>query len=296
MLRGLAHIHLHGVVHRDLVMPNLMLSHGGEDDAVQIGDFGLASSAASFVLERNVTQLAGRSPEVLLSAEAGSATLRAPAYTMDLWGAGVASFSLYFARLPFTARSDDVDGVTECLQSMCDLLGSPEVSWPDVTKHRLWSKFCPNLRPVVGKEPRVALSSPEFTKRELPKDHHAIDLVSSLLRWDPNQRAEAALAASRVAGVSAATPRVAGVSAATPPLEAAGVGTAAEEGDQPAAPDGLCKCGGGCCTKGCNFKKVRVHRSGAIRYLCLKPAPDSVYCDDCKCRVAECPKMKTVRC
>ena len=79
MLRDLSHMHSHGLAHRDLVMLNLMLSFAG--DTIEIGDFGMAHSAASFLLDRNVTQLHGRSPEVLLSAGSGvayQAFLRAP--------------------------------------------------------------------------------------------------------------------------------------------------------------------------------------------------------------------------
>ena len=253
-LRGLAHLHLHGIVHRDFVMPNIMMSHGG--DAVQIGDFGLASSAASCLLDRNVTHLHGRSPEVILSAVKGSSTLPAPAYTMDLWSAGVVCFALYFARLPFTAVSDDEHGVVACLQSMCDLLGSPESSWPGVAKLRLWSRYGAHLRSVAAAEPRVAFSSPEFTKREAP---NAVDLVASLLRWDPSQRAEAADAAS------ALDARVAGVPAATP----AHTEAFAIEGEEKAASKsavardaGLCKCSGWCGTKACNLWKQRKYRTG----------------------------------
>ena len=264
-----------------------MMSHG--DDAVQIGDFGLASSAASFLLDRNVTQLVGRSPEVILSAEKGSSTLPAPAYTMDLWSAGVVCFALYFARLPFTAVSDDEHGVVACLQSMCDLLGSPESSWPGVAKLRLWRRYGAHLRSVAAAEPRVAFSSPEFTKREAP---NAVDLVASLLRWDPSQRAEAADAASALAA------QVAGVSAA---LESAIEEAFAIEGEGAATgvsavardDDGLRKCGGGCNTKACSRLKVRRHRTGdnQLTYR-LVPGHGHIYCSSCKCNVDDCPKLK----
>ena len=266
-------------------MPNIMMSHG--DDAVQIGDFGLASSAASCLLDRNVTHLHGRSPEVILSAVKGSSTLPAPAYTMDLWSAGVVCFALYFARLPFTAVSDDEHGVVACLQSMCDLLGSPESSWPGVAKLRLWSRYGAQLRSVAAAEPRVAFSSPEFTKREAP---NAVDLVASLLRWDPSQRAEAADAAS------ALDARVAGVSAATRAHENAFAIDGEDAANGVSAVAGHCKCGGGCGTNACIAMKTRRHRCGDDQITCrFVPCDEHIYCRSCKCRVDDCPRVKKVR-
>ena len=59
---GLRHLHAHDVCHRDLCFANLLLSF--RDNIVQIADLGLAACAASFTLERNVTQLPARAPEV----------------------------------------------------------------------------------------------------------------------------------------------------------------------------------------------------------------------------------------
>ena len=56
---GLRHLHAHDVCHRDLCFANLLLSF--RDNIVQIADLGLAACAASFTLERNVTQLVARS-------------------------------------------------------------------------------------------------------------------------------------------------------------------------------------------------------------------------------------------
>jgi len=266
MLRGLSRIHLHGIAHRDLAMPNLMLSFA--DDAVQIGDFGLASSAASCLLDRIVTQLAGRSPEVLLSAPAGekankSTNLPAPAYTMDLWSAGAVCFALYFASHPFTARADDADGMVQCLQSMIDLLGSPESSWPAITQLPLWSKIGSKLRPAARVEPRVAFRSPGFAKRLVPEDHGAIDLVSSLLEWDPLARAMAAHAAqsclARAAGVSAAAraPEVAAAGDEGGAGEGAAAGVSAAAGDDVG---GVKRC---MCAGGCGMRECTTHGSGS---------------------------------
>ena len=266
-------------------MQNIMMSHGV--DAVQIGDFGLASSAASCLLDRNVTQLNGRSPEVILSADQGSSTLTAPAYTMDLWSAGVVCFALYFARLPFTAVSDDEHGMVAFLQSMCDLLGSPELSWPDVAKLRFWSRYGAHLQWRAAAKPCVAFSSPEFTKREAP---NAVDLVASLLRWDPSQRAEAADAAS------ALDARVAGVSAATCAHKKAFAIDAEDAANGVSAVAGHCKCGGGCGTKACIAMKTRRHRCGDDQITCrFVPRDGHIYCSSCKCQVDDCPKVKKVR-
>ena len=65
IFEGLRHMHTHNVCHRDLSLTNLLVSF--RDNVVQIADLGLAACAASFALERNVTQLPSRAPEVLLS-------------------------------------------------------------------------------------------------------------------------------------------------------------------------------------------------------------------------------------
>ena len=294
MLRGLSHMHIHGLAHRDLVMLNLMLSFAG--DTIEIGDFGMAHSAASFLLDRNVTQLHGRSPEVLLSAGSGVAScpanLPAPAYTMDLWGAGVVCFALYFAALPFVAASEDEAGVAASLQSMSDLLGSPASTWPDVTNLRLWSKFGPKLLPVTREDPRATLMDPKFTKRQLPEDHGAIiDVVLSLLRWDPNDRAQTALAAESLGA------RAAGVSAAARP-EAGSVPAFAESGaDAPPPSDGFCKCGGGCGTHACVARKVRKCRTGGAGPACagLASFEGCDYCSACKRSVTRSEKTAGIR-
>ena len=54
MFLGLAHLHRHSICHRDLVMPNLLLSF--QDNCFQIADLGLAACAASFTLERNASR------------------------------------------------------------------------------------------------------------------------------------------------------------------------------------------------------------------------------------------------
>ena len=143
------------------------------------------------------------------------------------------------------------------------------------------------MRSVAAAEPRVAFSSPEFTKREAP---NAVDLVASLLRWDPSQRAEAADAASaldaRVAGVPAATPAHKEAFAIEGEDAATSVSAVARDA-------GLCKCSGWCGTKACNMWKQRKYRTGNDQLTCrLVPRDGNIYCSSCKCHVDDCPKTK----
>ena len=110
LFAGLAHMHSHGICHRDLTMMNLLLSFC--DNIIQIADLGLSACAASFTLERNVTQITGRAPEVL-AAHSFPTALTAGQGSLDIWGAGVICGALFLGAICFGIPR----GTTRCMFS-----------------------------------------------------------------------------------------------------------------------------------------------------------------------------------
>ncbi len=143
---GLHHLHTYGVCHRDLTLTNLLLSF--RDNVVQIADLGLASCAASFVLERNVTQLPARAPEVLFSqGGVDAAVLADPQLSVDLWSAGTVVAALHVGRQLFDGQEE-----LSQLQAIIDFIGPPLETWPGCAALPLWCKYEGSL---VNRRPKV---------------------------------------------------------------------------------------------------------------------------------------------
>lgn len=97
ILRGLAHIHGAGIIHRDIKASNILLADKSEDADVKIGDFGAAIQFEFDVVE--VDEVVGTPwfmpPESLNSL-----------YTTksDVWSLGVMTYQLLSGRMPFNDR------------------------------------------------------------------------------------------------------------------------------------------------------------------------------------------------
>ena len=76
---GLCHLHDHNVAHRDLSMGNILVDI--PTNTVKIADLGLAACASHFVLDRSITTLWYRAPEVVL----GVQTVGYPQTKFDMW-------------------------------------------------------------------------------------------------------------------------------------------------------------------------------------------------------------------
>ena len=106
VLRGLAHAHAVGVIHRDLKPDNVFVVEAGEGERVKILDLGLAKlmsddegRAHTALTERGMVfgTPAYMSPEQALGEEVDART--------DLYAAGVILFQLLTGRLPFESGS-----------------------------------------------------------------------------------------------------------------------------------------------------------------------------------------------
>ena len=292
IFEGLRHMHTHNVCHRDLSLTNLLVSF--RDNVVQIADLGLAACAASFALERNVTQLPSRAPEVLLSydeeedKEAQSVFLFSPQLSVDLWSAGTVVGALHVGQQLFNEQQE-----RRQLQAMIDFIGPPQEAWSHCVTLPLWRKYEPM---IVLREPEVPpcekLTSSKVC-RPLPVGHPAIDLILRLVLWNPRDRITAAGAlthsffgdekgASLESRVSADSGGEASVSAS---------GQNGQAGDHPVV---ACACAGHCGRQNCARRATRNYRQAeGERATCSGiPIPGSLFCDECGCRVAMCNRQR----
>ncbi|XP_073163085.1 cyclin-dependent kinase 15 [Lepidochelys kempii] len=132
LLRGLAYIHQHHILHRDLKPQNLLISCLGE---LKLADFGLAraKSIPSQTYSSEVVTLWYRPPDVLLGATDYSSDL-------DIWGAGCILVEMLQGQPVFPA----VTGTLEQLEKIWAVLGVPtEDTWPGLSK-------LPNYKPDLS--------------------------------------------------------------------------------------------------------------------------------------------------
>jgi protein kinase len=163
ILQGLAYMHRQGVFHRDLKPENLLANK----DTIKIADFGLARDIrARPPFTEYVSTRWYRAPEVLL---------RTPNYNspIDMWAVGAIMAELFTLRplFPGTSEPDEIFKI-------CSVLGTPtSQSWEDGLRlaKRMGFKY-PKFVPTPL-ESIIRNASPE-----------AIQLMTDLLRWDPNKR------------------------------------------------------------------------------------------------------------
>ncbi|MEQ8702820.1 MAG: SUMF1/EgtB/PvdO family nonheme iron enzyme [Phaeodactylibacter sp.] len=99
LLRGLSHLHEHGVIHRDLKPSNILIAKVGQQYIPKIADFGLSKQVGEG--SRFTNSLAGgtlaySAPEQLLG--------KPIRLNADLWSAGVLLFELFLGYRPFRTK------------------------------------------------------------------------------------------------------------------------------------------------------------------------------------------------
>ncbi|KAJ8637420.1 hypothetical protein MRB53_011687 [Persea americana] len=164
ILVGVAHIHSHWLLHRDLKPQNLLIDH---TNALKLANFGLARRFDIPVraFTPQVSTLWYRAPELLLGL---------PFYTthVDVWSVGC-----IFAEM--ANQKPLFPGVTEIdeLHKIFSILGSPtEETWPGVPQ---LADFKSNLAKCPAKD--LATVVPGL-------DPAGIDLLSKMLHLEPHGR------------------------------------------------------------------------------------------------------------
>jgi len=167
LLRGVAFCHDRRVLHRDLKPQNLLINKEGE---LKLADFGLARAFGIPVRSytHEVVTLWYRAPDVLM----GSRKYSTP---VDIWSVGCIFGEMASGRPLFPGTSDQ-----DQLLRIFRILGTPtEESWPTMVD-------LPEYKPDF----------PQFEPQPLSKiapklDQVGWDLLSSMLRYEPQQRISA---------------------------------------------------------------------------------------------------------
>jgi len=167
LLRGLKYLHSCNVLHRDLKPSNLLVN---ENCDLKITDFGLSrgvnpSDCLDFLTEYVVTRWY-RAPEIVLSSDT---------YTkaVDMWSAGCI-FAELLGRKPLFPGSDHV----QQLSCILEVLGTPRGE---------------QIRHVPEKARRYIAGLPHSPGKDLRSlyphaSEHALQLLRSMLNWDPAAR------------------------------------------------------------------------------------------------------------
>lgn len=213
LLSAVKHLHSNWIVHRDLKTSNLLLNNRGR---LKIADFGLArrfgdpiggwdpetalrgakADAKSAGMTDLVVTLWYRAPELLLLEPSGrrarDVPAEAPLYDekIDMWSIGCIFCELILGRPLFTGSRED-----EQIAQIAALLGPPTPAlWPSVV---LYPGYMPPSRSSASKlstheaEARVKHNLRKLLEKEGATEG-TIDLIFSLLHYDPSQRLSAA--------------------------------------------------------------------------------------------------------
>ncbi|CEL92938.1 unnamed protein product [Vitrella brassicaformis CCMP3155] len=164
LLRGVAYCHQHRVLHRDLKPQNLLINREG---ALKLADFGLARAFGIPVRSytHEVVTLWYRAPDVLM----GSRKYSTP---VDIWSIGCIFAEMVNGRPLFPGTSDQ-----DQLMKIFKVLGTPNESvWPGINDLPEWKPDFPRYDPL------------QWSQIVQNLEPAGMDLLSRMLRYDPNAR------------------------------------------------------------------------------------------------------------
>ncbi|KAI0307974.1 Pkinase-domain-containing protein [Multifurca ochricompacta] len=167
LLSAVSHCHSNWILHRDLKTSNLLMNNRG---TIKVADFGLARRYGDPVGVGGMTQLVVtlwyRAPEILLGAKTYSTAV-------DMWSVGCIFAELLLKEPLFQAKNE-----IELISMIFKLLGPPT--------NDLWLEYSslPLAKTIVLPSPQ-----PHQFRQKFPFLTVAgIDLLSSLLTYDPERR------------------------------------------------------------------------------------------------------------
>ncbi|KAK9857178.1 hypothetical protein WJX84_005943 [Apatococcus fuscideae] len=167
MLKGVAHCHKHGMMHRDLKPQNLLVEESTK--ILKIADLGLgrAFSIPIRTYTHEIVTLWYRAPEVLLGSSKYS-------LAVDMW-----SVACIFAELVHKRAFFPGDSELQQLLYIFKILGTPtEDTWPGVTELKDWHEF-PNWHA-------------QDLQKVFPTLHpDGVDLMRRMFIYDPAKRISA---------------------------------------------------------------------------------------------------------
>lgn len=166
LLKGTAHMHKLGCMHRDLKPQNLLVDETKAHPLIKVADLGLGRhfSVPIKAYTHEIVTLWYRAPEVLLGA-----THYAPA--VDIWSCACIMAELSRKQAVFPGDSE-----LQQLLHIFKLLGTPtEETWPGVSRLRDWHDW-PQWRP-------------QDLSKIFPKlDEAGLDLMRRMFDYDPSKR------------------------------------------------------------------------------------------------------------
>jgi cell division cycle 2-like protein len=171
---GVAYLHDHWILHRDLKTSNLLLNNRGQ---LKIADFGMAryvGDPAPAKLTQLVVTLWYRAPELLLGT-------RTYGRAVDMWSVGCI-FAELLTRDPLFQGANEVDQVTRVFE----LCGVPtSETWPAF-------RGLPNARALrLPAKPPAAAAGSVIRARFTQLTNAGCGLLSDLLALDPARRPSA---------------------------------------------------------------------------------------------------------
>jgi len=170
LLRGVNYCHQHRVLHRDLKPQNLLINREGH---LKLADFGLARAFGIPVRSytHEVVTLWYRAPDVLM----GSKKYSTP---VDIWSVGCIFAEMINGRPLFPGQSDE-----DQLWKIFATLGTPSpATWPQIVELPEFKDDFPQYEPQAWSSIVPSL------------DPKGVDLLTKMLKYDPNQRIPAKLA------------------------------------------------------------------------------------------------------
>ena len=166
-LLGLAFMHKYGFFHRDMKPENLLLTR----NKLKIADFGLAREIRSVPpYTEYVSTRYYRAPECILK----STNYNSP---IDIWALGCIMAEMYTHPQPLFCGANE----KEVLFRICSVLGTPT--------HDIWNDGIRQANIVGIKFPTCPGNDLEKIIPEASSE--AIDMIKSMIKWDPNKRATA---------------------------------------------------------------------------------------------------------